>query len=169
MWVALLRAINLGARNKVPMAELRRVFEKVGCESVQTYIQSGNVVFDHAAPDRATLEAAVTKAFGVRSVIVLRTSKQITRLLSSHPFEADTSKSVVAFLAEKPARAAVRSLSELDVRPDRMEFVGPDIVLHYPNGFSGARLTAARLEKHLGAPATLRNWRVVARLAEMAA
>jgi uncharacterized protein (DUF1697 family) len=167
-WIALLRAINLGARNKVPMAELRQVFEKAGCESVRTYIQSGNVVFEHSKPDRAALEAAVAKAFGVQSVIVLRTAKQVRSLLSSHPFGTDTSKSHVAFLGKKPGRASLRSLAELDIAPDRFEAMGADVALHYPNGFSGAKLTAARLEKVLGVAATVRNWRTVARLAEMA-
>jgi uncharacterized protein (DUF1697 family) len=167
-WVALLRAINLGSRNKVPMAELRRVFEKAGCESVRTYIQSGNVVFEHDKPDRAALEAAVSKAFGVQSVIVLRSAKQVRSLLSAHPFGTDTSKTHVAFLSEKPGRAAWRSLAELDIAPDQFKTSGADVVLHYPKGFSGAKLTAARLEKQLGVPTTVRNWRTVERLAEMA-
>jgi uncharacterized protein (DUF1697 family) len=168
MWIALLRAINLAGRNKVPMAELRKVFEKAGCESVRTYIQSGNVVFEHSKPDRAALEAAVAKTFGVEGVIVLRSARQIRSLLSAHPFGADTSKSHVAFLSEKPGRAAWRSLSELDIGADRFKVLGADVALHYPNGFSGAKLTAARLEKQLGVPLTVRNWRTVARLAEMA-
>ena len=167
-WVALLRAINLGARNKVPMAALREVLEDLGCQSVRTYIQSGNVVFEHDGPDRARLEAAVAEAFGVQSVIVLRKAKQIRDLVSAHPFGRDTSKSHVAFLSEKPDRSALRSLSQLEIGPDRFEVVGADVALHYPNGFSGAKLTAARLEKHLGVPATVRNWRTVVRLAEMA-
>jgi uncharacterized protein (DUF1697 family) len=168
-WIALLRAVNVGGRNRVPMAELRRVFEDAGGESVRTYIQSGNVVFEHGAPDAATLEAAVADAFGVQSAIVLRTARQLRRLVGAHPFGADTSNSVVAFLAEKPGRAVVRGLSTLDIAPDRFEVVGPDVVLHYPNGYAGARLTAALLEKHLGVAATARNWRTVSRLAELSA
>ncbi len=167
-WVALLRAVNVGGRNKVSMAELRRVFEDAGCDSVRTYIQSGNVVFEHEAPDRAVLEEAVADAFGVQSAIVLRSARQMRRLAGAHPFGADTSKSVVAFLAEKPKRTDLRALSELDVAPDRFEVVGPDVVMHYPNGYGGARLSAAVLEKRLGVAATARNWRTVTRLAELA-
>jgi uncharacterized protein (DUF1697 family) len=166
-WVALLRAVNLGKRNKVPMAELRRVLEDAGCDSVRTYIQSGNVVFGHDSPDAAVLEAAIEKAFGVRTTVVLRSARQIRRLAASHPFGKDTSRSFVAFLADKPKRSALRALAELDVAPDRFEPVGPDLVLHYPTGYQGARLTAAVLEKRLGVAATARNWRTVARLAEL--
>ena len=75
-WVGLLRAVNLGARNKVPMADLRRLCEEVGCESVRTYIQSGNVLFTHASSNRASLakklERAVADTFGVDTPVVLR-------------------------------------------------------------------------------------------------
>jgi uncharacterized protein (DUF1697 family) len=165
-WVALLRAVNLGSRNKVPMAELRRVFEQAGCESVSTYIQSGNVLFEHAKPDRAALERAVAREFGVQTVIVLRRVSQLAKLVAAHPFGKDTSKSAVAFLAEKPGRAEVTAMARLDIAPDRFEVVGPDIALHYPNGFQGAKLTPAKLEKALGVRATARNWRTVAKLAE---
>lgn len=167
VWVALLRAVNLGARNKVPMAELRRVFETAGYESVRTFIQSGNVLFEHEAPDRAALEAAVADAFGVQTAIVLRTAAQIRKVAGSHPFGPDTSKSAVAFLAEQPDPAGVRELAKLDIAPDRVKVAGSDVFLHYPNGFQGARLTAALLERRLGVAATARNWRTVARLAEL--
>jgi uncharacterized protein (DUF1697 family) len=167
-WVALLRGINLGSRNKVPMAELRRVFEEAGCEGVQTYIQSGNVVFTKSAPDRAELERAVADAFGVASAIVLRTADQLATVTASHPFGPDTSKSSITFLAEKPRAAAVRRLQELDIGADRVEVIGSDVFLHYPNGVQGARLTGALLEKTIGVAGTNRNWRTVAKLAELA-
>jgi uncharacterized protein (DUF1697 family) len=168
-WIALLRAVNLGSRNKVPMAELRQLFEDEGCESVRTYIQSGNVVFTRKAPDGGALEAAVAKAFGVETIVILRTAKQMAQLAEAHPFGQDTSHSHVAFLAAKPTRAALRALAEFDAGADRFEIVRGDVALHYPNGFQGAQLTAARLEKALGVPATARNWRTVAKLAELAA
>lgn len=166
-WVALLRAVNLAGRNRVPMADLRRVFEEAGCESVRTYIQSGNVLFEHAGPDRAALERALKGAFGFEIVVVLRKASQLRKLAASHPFGQDTSKSHVAFLAEEPARDRLDGLADLDAGADRFAPVGPDIALHYPNGHSGAKLTAARLEKHLGVPLTVRNWRTVSALVAM--
>jgi uncharacterized protein (DUF1697 family) len=168
VWIALLRAVNLGSRNKVPMAGLREVFEDAGAEDVRTYIQSGNVVFAQAKPDREALEAAVAKEFGVETVIVLRSARQIERLAGSHPFGKDTSNSHVAFLAEKPRAAALRSVSELDIGDNKFEAIGSDIALYYPRGVQGAMLTTAKLEKLIGIPATARNWRTVAKLAELA-
>jgi uncharacterized protein (DUF1697 family) len=165
-WVALLRGINLGARNKVPMAELRQVFEDVGAESVRTYIQSGNVLFEQPQPDAAKLERAIAKAFGVESVVVLRSFADIRHLASAHPFGRDTASSFVAFLAKKPTKG-LKALGELDVGGDRFEVVRNDVVLRFRGGYQSATLTGAVLEKHLGVPATVRNWRTVTKLAEL--
>jgi uncharacterized protein (DUF1697 family) len=171
-WVALLRGINVGGRNKVPMAGLRSVLEENGCSDVSTYIQSGNVVFTKKASDgrrlARRLERAIEDAFGVSPVVVLRTFDEIGRVIRAHPFGKDTSKTYVAFLAKEPSRKGVRSLEQLDIAPDRIEVAGSEVFLNYPNGLQGARLTAAQLERQLGVPATVRNWRTVTRLAEMA-
>jgi uncharacterized protein (DUF1697 family) len=170
-WVALLRGINVGGRNKVPMAGLRSVLEENGCSDVSTYIQSGNVVFTKKATDRTALarrlEKAIDDAFGVSPVVVLRTFDEIGSVVRSHPFGRDSSKTYVAFLAKEPRRENVRELERLDVAPDRIEVAGSEVFLNYPNGLQGARLSGALLERQLGVPATVRNWRTVTRLAEM--
>jgi uncharacterized protein (DUF1697 family) len=166
-WVALLRGINLGSRNKVPMAELRQMFESAGAESVRTYIQSGNVLFEHAKPDAAKLEKEIAAAFGVESIVVLRSFADIRRLAGSHPFGRDTANSFVAFLGKKPTKARVKALDELDVGRDRFELVRNDVVLRFSRGYQSATLTGAVLEKRLGVPATVRNWRTVSKLAEL--
>jgi uncharacterized protein (DUF1697 family) len=171
-WVALLRGINVGGRNSVPMAELRRLFEETGSGSVRTYIQSGNVVFTNASSDRAGLarglERAVEETFGLSRSVVLRTFDEIDRLAGSHPFGRDSSKTHVAFLSQRPSAGKLRGLTGLDIAPDRFEVAGSDVFLHYPNGVQGSRLTGALLERHLGVAATLRNWRTVLKLAELA-
>jgi len=171
-WIALLRGINVGGRYAVPMAGLRRLFEESGCGSVTTYIQSGNVVFTSSVSDRSALagllESAVETTFGVSASVVLRTFAEIRRVARSHPFGQDTSQSLVAFLAQKPRPQDVRSLKQVDVAPDRFKVVGSDVFLHYPNGVRGAQLTGALLERRLGVAGTMRNWRTVTRLAELA-
>jgi uncharacterized protein (DUF1697 family) len=171
-WVALLRAVNLGALNKVPMARLREVLEELGCESVATYIQSGNVVFVRGrAADRKQLtkelERAIEAEFGVKSAVVLRSFAEIEKLAKLYPFGRDMSQTHVAFLAAKPTAKAVRALEELDIGSDRFEIRGSDVFMHYPNGVQGSRLFS-RLEKTLEVPGTVRTWKTVTRLAEMA-
>jgi len=169
-WVALLRGINVGGRNSVPMAELRGLFEQAGLGSVSSYIQSGNVLFTGEAADRdelsRRLEEAVRETFGVSSPVVLRTAAELQRIAGSSPFGPDTSRTHVAFLDREPADRS--ALDSLDAAPDLFELAGTEVYLLYPNGVHGARLTGAALERRLGVTATLRNWRTVAKLAELA-
>ncbi len=169
-WVALLRAVNLGARNRVPMAKLRDVLAAEGCEGVRTYIASGNAVFasDVARAELARrLERTIREAFAVETPVILRTAEEMATVVERHPFD-DASRTHVAFLAENPAAARVKALAALDLTPDRVEVHEQEVYWYLPGGFQGAQLSAARLEKELGVAATVRNWRTVTRLAEMA-
>ena len=170
-WVALLRAVNLGARNKVPMAELRALLSGAGYGDVRTYIASGNVLLD-GPQARSTiageLERLIADAFQVKTTAVMRTPKELASVVAGHPFGVDTSQSHVVFLAERPGSQAARQLAAADHSPDRALLVGADVYLRYPAGVQGSRLSTARLERLLGTPGTHRNWRTVAALAELA-
>jgi uncharacterized protein (DUF1697 family) len=171
-WVALLRAVNLGARNKVPMAELRVLLADAGYDDVRTYIASGNVLFggrDDRAAVAGELEGLIADAFGVETTAVVRTPEEVAAVVAGHPFGMDTSRSHVVFLADEPAPEAVERLSATDHAPDRAVLAGTEVYLHYPDGVQGSRLSAARLERLLDVRATHRNWRTVAKLAGLAA
>lgn len=166
-WAALLRAVNLGARNKVPMAPLRELFEREGCAGVRTYVQSGNVVFEHPSPDADALAAAIADEFGVETVVVLRRARQLRTLAAKHPFGKDTSSSHVAFPASALKQRDRTALLKLAEDKDEIAVVCGEIVLRYPNGFQRARLTPASIERKLGIAVTARNWRTVTQLAAM--
>ena len=167
-WVALLRAVNLGARNKVPMAELRTLLEAEGYGSVRTYIASGNVLFDGPSGRKALsadLERLVRDAFGVTTAVILRKPRELASAVEAHPFD-HTSETHIAFLAARPVKAAAARLEALD--PGAV-LVGAELYLHLPRGVQGSGLSNTRIESLLGVPATLRNWRTVVALAELAA
>ena len=171
-WVALLRAVNLGARNKVPMAGLRTLLEAAGYGDVRTYIASGNVLLD--GPSGRTelgseLETLVADAFGVTTTAILRKPGELAQIVDGHPFGADTSETHVAFLSGRPAKAAVARLEGAAATPEQAVLSGADLYLRLPRGVHGAGLSAARVESLLGVQATLRNWRTVAKLAQLAA
>jgi uncharacterized protein (DUF1697 family) len=170
-WVALLRAVNLGARNKVPMAELRTLLAEAGYGDVRTYIASGNVLLD-GPRGRSTvageLERLIADEFKVNTTAVMRTPKELAAVVAGHPFGADTSRSHVVFLVSEPGSKAAKELDAADHSPDRALLAGANVYLHYSAGVQGSRLSAARLEKLLGVPGTHRNWRTVAKLAELA-
>lgn len=171
-WVALLRAVNLGARNKVPMAELRTLLSAAGYGDVRTYIASGNVLLDgprKRSTVAAELERLIADAFGVDTTAVMRTPKELAAVVADHPFGSDISRSHVVFLAGRPSAAAARRLTAADHSPDRAVLSGANVYVQYPAGVQGSRLSASRIERLLGVAATHRNWRTVAALAELAA
>jgi len=171
-WVALLRAVNLGSRNRVPMPELRARLEAAGHRSVRTYIASGNVLLETRSRSRDAvareLERAIADAFGVGTTVILRTPDELAAVVAGHPFGRDTARTHVSFLAARPAPEAVERLTAADRGPDRVELAGADVYLRYANGVQGSRLSAAKLERLLGVRGTVRNWRTVEKLAELA-
>lgn len=171
-WVVLLRAVNLGGDNKVPMAELRTLLEQAGYKGVRTYIASGNVLLD-GPPKRAELGAAlerlIAESFGVTTTAILRKPRDLAATVAAHPFDPDTSETHLAFLASRPATAAAARLEAVDPGADQAVLAGAHLYLRLPRGVHGSRLSIARIEKLLGVSATLRNWRTVVALAELAA
>ena len=171
-WVALLRAVNLGARNKVPMAKLRAQLEEAGYGDVSTYIASGNVLLDGPAGRAAlgsALEELIADTFGVTTTVILRKPGELAAILEGHPFGRDTSKTHVAFLAKRPTKAAAARLGDAAGTSERVVLAGADVYLLLPQGVQGARLSAGQVESLLGVQATMRNWRTAAKLAELAA
>ena len=175
-YVALLRGINVGGRNRMPMDELARSFEQAGCVSVRTYIQSGNVVF-MAAPAialsaRESVAATVSARTGTDIPIVLRSAADLARVVDENPFlggSQDPRALHVGFLADKPSQDRVSSLDPDRSPPDEFVVRGEEIYLRLPNGVSGTRFTASYMERALATPATFRNWRTVENLLNMAA
>ena len=172
-YVALLRGINLGSRNKVAMADLRALFEAIGAEDVTTYVQSGNVVFRSSAGAKTlapAIEKRIRRDLGLDVTVVLRTAAQLARVVDGNPFGTSGADSAlhVTFLAAKPARAGVGALDPERSPPDEFRLSGQEVYLHCPNGYGRSKLTNAYFEKQLGVAATTRNWRSVTKLAELA-
>ncbi len=172
VYVALVRGVNLGARNRLAMADLRRVVEDVGGRDVQTYVQSGNAVFRSSA-GRAKLERELASGLGglgLECPVIVRTARQLGALAAGNPFarpRRDPLTLHVTFLAAKPARERMRRLAAGDFAPDELHVAGTDVYLHCPNGYGRSTLSNAFLERQLGVPATTRNWRTVTALAEL--
>ena len=174
-YAALLRGVNLGARNRVRMADLRALVEWLGCTDVSTYVQSGNVVFrsDRTAGVLAkSLERGISSELGLDVAVVIRNRRQLQQLLAGNPFgrpKAKENRLYVTFLAEKPDRQRVRRLAEESFEPERFEIAGEDVYLWFPHGYGRSKLSNALVERRLGVAATTRNWRTVTALAELTA
>jgi uncharacterized protein (DUF1697 family) len=172
--VALLRGINVGGRNKLPMKQLAALFEEVGCDDVRTYIQSGNVVFTAPAKVAAKSTTQVPKLIlervGMNVPIVLRSAAEFQKAVARNPFlagDADPTHLHVGFLATRPSAGAVASLDAARSDIDRFEVLGSEVYLHVPGGMGRTKLTSDYFDRRLGTVMTVRNWRTVNKLLEM--
>lgn len=172
-YVALLRGVNVGGSNKVPMADLRAMFETNGMVDAQTLIQSGNVVFAASGTEAALvarIEAAIAETFSLSITVMVRSKAHLARALANDPFaDAPPNLAHVAFLSAKPAAKAVAALDPDRSPPDAFRVRGREVYLHYPNGSGRSKLSGDYLERVLGVRATVRNRNTIGKLLEMMA
>jgi len=176
-YIGLLRAVNLGGATQVPMAQLRELLAEVGLEEGRTLLQSGNVVFQSRARDETALERVLARAIAermrVRTEVFVRSSEAWGSVVAGNPFvrEArdDPSHLLVMALRNAPAEGRWKALEAAISGRERVHGSGRHAYLVYPDGIGRSRLTAARIESHLGTVGTARNWNTVTKLAELAA
>jgi uncharacterized protein (DUF1697 family) len=182
--IALLRGINVGGRNKVPMAELRDVVTSLGHDQVKTYIQSGNVLFSTTEKDTAklaaALEKAITAAFGLAVSVVVLSRDQMVQILDRNPYPDEPNPKLVhvVFLnAKLPAdmikriETAAKAAADKGSR-DTLTATDAALYVNTPDGFGRSELAVA-LFRIIGAPgktgvaATARNLATCAKLRSM--
>lgn len=173
VFVALLRGLNVGGKNKLPMAELTRLCSELGCTDVGTYVQSGNVVLRASAGLARTLEADIAAALrarlGLNVPVILRSAAQIAAVARANPLlEAGAAPETlhVVFLAAAPAAGRAAGLDPGRSPGDSFVLRGRELYLALPHGVARTKLTNAYLDKTLGTTSTLRNWRTVQALLE---
>jgi uncharacterized protein (DUF1697 family) len=173
-YVSLLRAINVSGRNRLPMAELRALFEAHGHHDVATYLQSGNVVSRSSGRSAAavarTIEAAIATDLGLDVTVLVRTPAELALVLAGNPFlgtGADPARLHVTFLAGTPGRAPVDALDGRAFAPDEFAVHGREVYVHCPGGYGKTRIDNTYFERKLGVAATTRNWKTLTRLTEL--
>lgn len=174
--VALLRGVNVGGKNRLPMADLVTLVHEAGGRDARTFIQSGNAVFRAGARGAAGFEAKLTKAiaarFGFTVPVVLRSVEELRRVAEAHPLAGpghDPSKQLhVGFLAAAPAADRVAGLDPSRSPPESFVVRGSEIYLLAPNGVARTKLTNAYFDGKLGTTSTFRNWTTVQALLALA-
>lgn len=173
VFVALFSGINIGGNRIVKMAELRAFFEELGFADVASYIQSGNVVFEadaDAAALTAKIEAAFEERWGFRSRIMVRDLGWLEALVANNPYPevaADHTKLHASALEREPTAEETARLAERCTGPESFEVKGEVLYLHAPDGLGKSKF-AEVLPRTLKVPGTMRNWRTVLTLLEMA-
>ena len=172
--VALLRGINVGGKNILPMQDLRNTLGELGCKDVKTYIQSGNAVLRSNA-DRKLLarkiKSAIDQQFSFAPSVHVLALAEFQSILSSNPFPAavDSPKSIhIWFFSDVPEDPDLAALETLASRTERFKLSTQAFYLLAPDGIGRSKL-AAKVDKCLGVETTARNWRTLTRIADLAA
>jgi uncharacterized protein (DUF1697 family) len=175
MAIALLRGINVGGKKIVPMADLRRLAEKLGFEQVATFIQSGNLVFSSEmkpAQAEAALETAIESRFGFPVEVIVRTETQWRKYAAGSPFvEAQSERPKLLLLGlskQRPKAGAAEALRKAAAAGERVEIRGDAIWIDFHTSIGQSKLTPAVLDRAVGSTVTARNWNTLQKLAEMA-
>jgi uncharacterized protein (DUF1697 family) len=175
--VALLRAINLPAHNKVTMSDLRDLLAQLGFGDPRSLLQSGNLVFQSPTRTGAALErfleAEAQKRLGLSTDFMVRTAREWDTVVAHNPFtdeaKRDPAHLLVMFLKDAPDAQAVKLVNAAITGREIVRADGKHAYIVYPDGVGRSRLTTAIIEKKLGTRGTGRNWKTVLKLGALAA
>jgi uncharacterized protein (DUF1697 family) len=178
-YIALLRGVNVGGKNMIKMADLKRMFEGMGLHQVQTYIQSGNVLFrsdEEEAALRKRIEHEFERFFGFSVIIVLRTVAELENIIRNCPFSeeskaeaestSETETLYVALLLQSPPKEGIERLTAYSSKSEELRIDGRDVFLLFHHSIRNSKL-ANNLHK-LGVPMTVRNWKTINKLVALA-
>ena len=163
-WIALLRGINVGGHNKLPMKPLQEALTEAGFADVATYVQSGNIIFSHSGPASAlaaTITGTIAARFGFQPGVKILSRAELAAASAANPFPGAEDKALhLFFLDGAPAPDHAAALDAIRAPSENWNLTGGVFYLHTPDGFGRSKL-AAQAEKKLKTGATARNWRSI--------
>jgi uncharacterized protein (DUF1697 family) len=171
--IVLLRGVNLGARNRIAMPELRDALAEAGFDEVQTYLQSGNVVLSSKAKPEQTarkVERVIAERFALEIDVVARTRAELARIVKRNPLEkvaVDPKRYQVSFLSGRLGADVVRKIEAAAVEPEQVVVIGREVYAWHPATIARSKLWALLAGRGLGVTATARNWTTVTKLLEL--
>lgn len=174
-YIGLLRAVNLGPHNRVPMKDLAALLTGIGLLDVRTLLASGNVVFrsSEASSERLEkrLEEAVAKKMKVETDFFVRSAGEWEAIVKANPYpkmaKEDPGHLVMMCLKDAPSAAAITTLQKAIKGRETVKGKGRQAYFEYPDGIGSSKLTITMIERHLGTTGTARNWNTVVKLAAL--
>ncbi|CAA6820970.1 MAG: Unknown protein [uncultured Sulfurovum sp.] len=176
-YISLLRGINVGGHKKILMADLKALYELLGFEKVETFIQSGNVVFNTDKSAETLLEEiqkAIANKYGFEVLVQIRQIADFENIIKSCPYtkldlEVDkATKIMITFLDALPKEEDITELMTYVKTPEQLVVLGKEAYLYCPNGYGKTKLNNNFLESKLKVNATTRNWKSVMRISILA-
>jgi uncharacterized protein (DUF1697 family) len=176
IFIALLRAVNVGGTGMIPMAALRELCEKQGFKDTRTLLQSGNLIVragrTTAAALSRKLEAAIRIRFGADIRVIVRTPDDLRDVVKRNPFPTaakdDPSHLLVTFLGDAPTKDAAKALAQWKHATEPHKVDGRELYTHYASGVGTSKFAGPTIEKTLATPGTARNWNTINKLIALA-
>jgi uncharacterized protein (DUF1697 family) len=171
-YVILLRGVNVGGNNKLPMADLRTALTSRGLENVSSYIASGNV-FAHSSLSSVEValiaRTVISESFGLEIPVLVRTHAELVSVAERNPFGhiTDYSKLAITFLDAEPSPFSVTALRTANSEPEQFVIDGTTMYAYYPNGFGTTKLTSTLIDRKLKTISTTRNVNTLLKLIEL--
>ena len=177
-YIALLRGINVSGQKKIKMADLKIMFEDLGYQHVITYIQSGNVVFQHKEEPLENLgksiKDAILKTFGYDVAVLVINSDTLKAIFQNNPFskklqmgEIEDKKMYFTLLSSNPDSSAIQELSSTSYEPEEFVITNNVVYFYAANGYGRTKLNNNFFEKKLNCSATTRNLKTLVKLIEL--
>lgn len=175
-FIAILRGINVGGHRKIKMADLKTMLTNLGFVKVNSYIQSGNIVFNSKSNNTKELEISIQteieNSFKLEVPVLVLKKENWNQIYSNTPFDKRIENEIkflhVTFLDKKPDDELVKNVLSMDKQLDEeMIFEKTQIYLYYPRGYGKTKFHNGFFETKLKVKATTRNWRTITKLNEM--
>jgi uncharacterized protein (DUF1697 family) len=175
-YISILRGINITGHRIIKMEALRALYEELGFVHAQTYIQSGNVLFQYENKDLKVLEETISKAiklkFGFDVPVIIKDIAEFKLIIEGNPFMDDSSKDIskiyVTFLSAVPDMGKYHQISQDQEYEEEFHLVDKAIFIYCPNGYGNTKLSTNFIENKLKVTATSRNWKTTLELLRMA-
>jgi uncharacterized protein (DUF1697 family) len=170
--IILVRGVTPSGKNRLPMARFRDVLEQAGFARVRTYIQSGNALVDTqltAHEVETSVRKLIRDTIGPDLTVIVRSGDELEEALETNPFKSGYDQSRVFFVsfAEPPPVQKAAELLSQDYSPEKLAFSKNGAYMYIPGAYGRVMLSGTFLEKHLGVPATMRNFNTMTRLLAM--
>lgn len=174
-YISILRGINVSGQKLIKMEVLKKMYEKLNFENIQTYVQSGNVVFSANSKDPKELEKIISSGieseFGFKVPVIVLKAETLETIVANNPFAKDSHKDIaflhVTFLAEVPSGFDKESIIEKKHSDEEIEFAEKAVYLYCPNGYGKTKLNNNFIESKLKVQATTRNWKTTTELLKL--
>ena len=174
-YISILRGINVSGQKIIKMDALKRMYEKLNFENVQTYVQSGNVIFSVKETDTKEIEKIISsqieKEFGFDVPVIVLSAKTLGTIIENNPFTNDNSKEPqffhVTFLADSLIEFDKEKIVEKKHASEKIAFTPNAVYLYCPNGYGRTKLNNNFLENKLKVPTTTRNWKTTRELLKL--